>query len=67
MQRITKTNSIPPCEGPQRPTVQDLFHQAQPVTLEHHFVALQGDDEEVDAERLTVDGERGHGAYPKAG
>jgi hypothetical protein len=29
MQRNTKTNSTPPCKGPQRPTVQDLFHQAQ--------------------------------------
>jgi hypothetical protein len=30
MQRTIKTNSTPPCKGPQRPIVQDLFHQWRP-------------------------------------
>jgi hypothetical protein len=30
MQRTTKTNITPPCKGPRRPMVQDLFHQRAP-------------------------------------
>jgi hypothetical protein len=39
----------------------------QSIAHEYHLVALQGDDEEVDTERLVIDGKQQHRANPKAG
>jgi hypothetical protein len=39
---------------------------AQPVTPKHNLIALQGNDEEVDAKQLIMDGECEHGADPQA-
>jgi hypothetical protein len=50
-----------------REVPDDGPESTQPVAPEHHLVALQGNDEEVNVEGLVVDGKREHRADPKAG
>jgi hypothetical protein len=45
------------CHGEAREVSNDGPKGAQQVAPEHHLIALQGNDEEVDAEQLVVDGE----------
>jgi hypothetical protein len=40
----------PKCHGEEREVPDDGPEGAEPVASEHHLIALQGNDEEVDAE-----------------